>query len=607
MKGLMVTLLLLTWTGMVVAQQANDNGFRAPSGLSGGTAGGSDSRPIVPIVTDGGASSQTPATGSNTRERTRSAFSTEGRPATERRTATEGRFTGGPSTERSGTSNLLDPGQTIRDSFHARTTGADSFSGSRSPFANSTSTQRTAGRSTGQPMYLGLPIQALNILRTEGNVEARIPDATVNRITISDKNAPKAGEIEKINAVLDRDTLVFQMSSAQLAKINDFSYVFDVPEQYKGKFTSARIEYPDAPPQRRNSSRTSVVSDRGSSSFEAAGNTRWRLPDNPLNTIRPPALLDRGNTTNLDSEYQRELELRQKELAREKYLRDQETYEKQQAERKAQLLADDLARIRAQQQYEVQTRQNQYPPQVNQYPPQLNQYPPQVQYPPQRYADNTYLPGQTVTPVVPAGNYQPYSQPRQNTDSNTLVLLQMQNEISRMSDRVAQVTNDNKILERQIQDQDARTRSGDSYRDRFGIGRDQYRNDLARSSASSIGNRATEADPPNIGRRTVMSTGGSMSDIRSYQSGNGALKGDYDTFDLGDRENRGDRDNRRGNRDEKRAANDGGARPAEYTLLWLMLLCSVGLNLYLWFLSRTFYSRYQELADELRETFTATV
>lgn len=98
-----------------------------------------------------------------------------------------------------------------------------------------------------------------------------------------------------------------------------------------------------------------------------------------------------------------------------------------------------------------------------------------------------------------------------------------------------------------------------------------------------------------------------MSDIRSYQSGNGALKGDYDTFDPGDRENRGDRDDRRGNRDEKRAANDGGARPAEYTLLWLMLLCSVGLNLYLWFLSRTFYSRYQELADELRETFTATV
>ena len=39
-------------------------------------------------------------------------------------------------------------------------------------------------------------------------------------------------------------------------------------------------------------------------------------------------------------------------------------------------------------------------------------------------------------------------------------------------------------------------------------------------------------------------------------------------------------------------------------LMFIMLLCSVGLNLYLWALSRGFYMRYQELADELRETFT---
>ncbi len=41
-------------------------------------------------------------------------------------------------------------------------------------------------------------------------------------------------------------------------------------------------------------------------------------------------------------------------------------------------------------------------------------------------------------------------------------------------------------------------------------------------------------------------------------------------------------------------------------LLWFMLFCSLGINLYLWWISRSFYVRYNELADELRETFTSS-
>ena len=37
-----------------------------------------------------------------------------------------------------------------------------------------------------------------------------------------------------------------------------------------------------------------------------------------------------------------------------------------------------------------------------------------------------------------------------------------------------------------------------------------------------------------------------------------------------------------------------------------LLLCSLGLNFYLAFISRGFYVRYHELADELRETFSTT-
>lgn len=41
--------------------------------------------------------------------------------------------------------------------------------------------------------------------------------------------------------------------------------------------------------------------------------------------------------------------------------------------------------------------------------------------------------------------------------------------------------------------------------------------------------------------------------------------------------------------------------------LWFIMLCSVGLNFYLAWIARGFYVRYEELADELRETFTSTM
>ena len=41
--------------------------------------------------------------------------------------------------------------------------------------------------------------------------------------------------------------------------------------------------------------------------------------------------------------------------------------------------------------------------------------------------------------------------------------------------------------------------------------------------------------------------------------------------------------------------------------LGFLLLCSIGLNIYLLWISRGFYVRYSELADELRETFTTTM
>ena len=40
--------------------------------------------------------------------------------------------------------------------------------------------------------------------------------------------------------------------------------------------------------------------------------------------------------------------------------------------------------------------------------------------------------------------------------------------------------------------------------------------------------------------------------------------------------------------------------------LWFIMLCSVGLNFYLALIARGFYVRYEELADEIRDTFTSS-
>lgn len=58
--------------------------------------------------------------------------------------------------------------------------------------------------------------------------------------------------------------------------------------------------------------------------------------------------------------------------------------------------------------------------------------------------------------------------------------------------------------------------------------------------------------------------------------------------------------------------NTTGANPVAQlnqfnSFLYFLLLCSIGLNLYLGWISRGFYGRYRELADELRDAFSTSV
>ena len=64
--------------------------------------------------------------------------------------------------------------------------------------------------------------------------------------------------------------------------------------------------------------------------------------------------------------------------------------------------------------------------------------------------------------------------------------------------------------------------------------------------------------------------------------------------------------NRNGNQQSQQYPPSGSSDKLARAL-WFVTLMSIGFNFYLALLARSFYSRYNELADELRETFSATV
>ncbi len=534
MKELMVILLLLTWTGMVVAQQNDDNAFRTPSGTTdqGAFGGGNGRIPLVPI----GSGDETMRTGTepmSARQRAQSAFSTEGRSSVY------------PSVY-PGTASMLDSQSTLRDSFPPRT------SEPTRRFANADSTSgggiagSSRGSSTRQPIYLGLPTKAQNDLRQFGSVKAPIPDNNVDRITISDKNEPKQGSREELNATLRGDTLVFQMTPSQLAKIEDYSFVFEVPENYKGQYQTATIEYPQTL-RLLETTQTPRSTTRDNSSFQS-DDKRWRLAgdSDPQVPAGPTNRWDETKTTDADLRYQLELQRRQ------------QNSEKQELAKKSRWLDEEVARMRARQQLDSQRQQTVTPG--------------------DRFANEAYRAGQTVTPIIPLANYPTYTNDMSTAaNANTIGFMQIQDQMKRMENRVAQLGNENQLLKNEIQN--AKDEDRKPLIDRFDIGSNNYRSGLA-SNASVLGNRRTEADPPNIGRPRLSAGNEGLIDNQDSKAPftkNGSL------------------------------TRPSGSRSNEMLLVYLMLLCSVGLNLYLWFLTRTFYSRYQELADELRETFTATV
>ena len=528
MKELMVTLLVLSCTGMVLAQQNDNNGFRPPGGTSDENAFGRSSdreSPLVPIVNDESSGArriqngQRPDRGDGN-PRVRSSF-----PASR---ANEG------SSASSETSRILDPNRSTLDRFQAGSAGAAQGS------------NRASG-SAPPVLYLGLPPVAMNVLSKNGRVVAKVQNPYVDRIKISDQNTPKAGPSRIMRPQLVGESLVFKFTPDDVDFTHEGSLEFEVPDYMKGKYTSATIELPEV----LNRIEQSGPATRTNSGIQS-DDSRWRLANDQ--NVREPIRQEQPWASNQSTQAERD-RLARLEYER-KYLLEKETREKTALDDQNRQLLDEIARLRfVDQQRQAARIQTQQP----------TGYPRDPRYAQNTQFDQMQQPIMTRPVVSPVG-----------VDS---VSYNMMQKMERMEARIAQLDDQNRRLNSDFQV--VKSDRDDLLRGRFDYKNDT-RSDLVQDRNRTTGINDRLVGKPPVQNRPAMNLGGfGNSDRKGLESGNnGIVTGQSKT-------------------------SSNAKRPWDL-LLFLMLLGSVALNLYLWALSRGFYMRYQELADELRETFTVS-
>ena len=566
MKGLMVTLLLWSCTGMVFAQQDFNSGRRTGDANSSSLNNQDD--PVVPIVSGGDSSAAAITSSRGLNERDRSTFpNSAARAAQSRRTLdssrqqpepSQGSFQGGSGLSGGSSSSSFDPSRSTRSTYPNPTPVAGRSFPARDTGLTQVARTTSLPNNDDKVIYLGLPAAQLVDLQRFGSVEAEVRNSYVDRITISDQDRPKATPIRQIEPVLQGDKLVFRFNEEQISHLADYAFEFNVPDYMKGKYSKAVIEYP---PAMQRASQANPRTGTGTGTNFQSDDDRWRLAGDlnpktvdPLETerLRQRELLNRQYEIDRQrAEYerlQRENQTRQaSELAEQKRLLDQRTQ------------ADQLARYRyEQEQAASRARQGLLPATT---PSAAPTWPsPLVS---DRFADRRFA---VTAPVQQPVGVQP---------NESLAVSLMQSTLKRMEDRVAQLDSNNRLLGNEM---NAVKNENNELRRRFDYEDGGFRRDLADQRPTRPA--SIESNPaPKLPERPLMSTGGFDPD-RRQQAGAGGI----------------DEINAQMNR--KRGSWD--------LLMFLMLLMSVGLNLYLWALSRGFYMRYQELADELRETFAVT-
>ena len=519
MKGLMLT-LMLTWTGMVMAQQDNRSGFNSSEGTSPGFRVENErERPLVPIVNS--RSSRFGAVGNNAgqdqNDRARTAFGTQ------RRTA-----------EMLGPAESGATGSTVRPGAEAAVT---------------------------QTSYHALNPEFVTKLVNEGSLRKPIDaleSRRTHRITISNQNSAKPGSVDPIRGRLIENDLVFQVNSNQLRDINERSLEFDVPEYMRGRYNQIVIEYPPT------LSRIAVANQSPMRSAEPPepGNNRWTIAGekNP-NTSAMLPIPRRDEEDRFASLPSRNLKntgllTNQEEERRQRALYDQRLAEERERQ---QILAEENRRLRAEKLDLINSVQ------------QRGLSDEEYEYQ-QRLAKSRLTPQRLRESEVPS---------RPATDPGFAALVNEINDLKRQNMEtqidLAKVQGQNDFLTGKLravsyEDPDAMTQRRNLFND-------------------------TDHQNRIVDRRPSVPENAPVSDtIRRSREQNQLNMGAG--FDLSD--------NTTSDADTSKSTRKNANNPTDM-MLFILLLMSVALNLYLWWLSRTFHSRYQELADELRETFTATV
>jgi hypothetical protein len=95
-------------------------------------------------------------------------------------------------------------------------------------------------------IYLGLSANAIKDLQKYGSVTSPIPNGSIDRIVISDRNIPKSGRVKLIQPSIQGDALCFVFNDEKLSEISNQSFEFTLPESIQRPFRKVKITYSPA-------------------------------------------------------------------------------------------------------------------------------------------------------------------------------------------------------------------------------------------------------------------------------------------------------------------------------------------------------------------------
>jgi hypothetical protein len=437
------------------------------------------------------------------------------------------------------------------------------------------------------PYYLPIGDQQLALLEQRGVISAYPLDPRtgalipIERIVFSDKGEPEDNKPTRSIQATDFNNgrITFALDDQQIRGLRDKTLYFDIPRANAGDIKEIAVQYANYRP--RNNSQNAQQDTLDRRQFGNRADLTWnnQARNDRDNTANNGNIRDRwnlpneGNQIGIDRNPIETQADRDKRLAWEKNQRDLESKKRWLEEKEYELK---LREFRQQQERDrinaMQIAANQTPLNQAQFNPTQLQpvLPNQVRPDRLAYNGNGIIPGLSVT-----------TNPGQNNTGDSKAVealaeqLKLANERAAQADaRVARLANENQYLYQQRNSQTAFTQAKAEISDQV---RDRFNNNLPKPDY--YGDSLARKEPQPSGR-AVLNTGGNSGGTDMYQRKKIAL--------------------------EDKTVDDENRQGKGQLMMLILLLLSFALNLYLWWLAQSFYSRYQELADELRETFTAT-